>query len=123
MGSGEDRGDWVAQKSNGSGDIAIFVVSFSTVKLSISHHLLINIMSFRTSNFYMPLHYVPIKKHFVEVGIQPLLKYFLSREKKILSPTLLLGPIPEVNQMWVDKNAIGNFDCCDCRSIASPVLT
>ena len=123
MGSGEDRGDWVAQKSNGSGDIAIFVVSCSTVKLLISHHLLINIMSFRTSNFYMPLHCVPIKKHFVEVGNQPLLKDFLSLEKKILSPTLLLGPIPEVNQMWVDKNAIGNFDCRGFRSIASPNLT
>lgn len=123
MGSGEDRGDWVAQKSNGSGDIAIFIVSFSTVKLSVSHHLLINIMLFRTSNFFMPLYYVRIKKHFVEVGNQPLLKDFLSREKKILSRTLLLRPIPHVNQMWVDKNAIGNFDCCGFRSIASPVLT
>ena len=71
MGSGEDRGDWVAQNSNGSGDIAILVVSFNTTKLSIIHHLLIKIMAFRTSNFYMPPHYVPIKIYFVEVGNQP----------------------------------------------------
>ena len=80
MGSGEDRGDWVAQNSNGSGDIAILVVSFSTTKLSIFHHLLIKIMSFRTSNLYMPLHYVPIKKYFVENGNQPLLKDLLLEE-------------------------------------------